>query len=111
MTGLHVSKVAMKMAYRSVLIVLVLSLLALPSTSWSQEKPKPDRATLEANFQKAEGERTSAKENTKERADAAKNAMQIASDIAWSAFDAARFDEAATWFATSAKLKEESYLN
>lgn len=83
----------------------------MPSASWSEEKPKPDRATLEANFQKAETERKSAKENTKERADAAKNAMQIASDIAWSAFDAGKFDEAATWFATSATLKEESHLN
>ena len=72
---------------------------------------KPDRAQLEAQFKTAEIERTGAKEKTKERADAAAKAMQIASDIAWLAFDAGKFDESATWFATSAKLKEESYVN
>src|SRR4051812_37922584 len=99
----------MKIAYRSIFLILVLTLFAAPSASWSEEKPKPDRATLEANFQKAETERKNTKENTKERADAAKGAMQIASDIAWSAFDAGKFDEAATWFATSAALNEESH--
>ena len=111
MTDLTVSKVAMKIAYRSALFAFALCLMVVPSASRSQEKPKPDRATLEANFQKAEAERKEAKENTKERADAAAKAMQAASDIAWSAFDGGKFDEAATWFATSAKLKEESYLN
>ena len=93
------------------LFVVGLSLVVAPSGSRSEEKPKPDRATLEAEFKKAETERTAAKENTKERADAAKKAMQLASDIAWTAFDAGKFDEAATWFATSAKLKEESHQN
>ncbi len=72
---------------------------------------KPDRAQLETQFKKAETDRTAAKEKTKERADAAAKAMQIASDIAWLAFDAGKFDESATWFATSAKLKEDSYVN
>jgi hypothetical protein len=49
--------------------------------------------------------------NTKERAEAAKSAMQSASDIGWLAFDESKFDEAATWFATSATFKEESYNN
>jgi CHAT domain-containing protein len=111
MTRIHVFNVAMNTALRSVLLAFGLSLMAVPRASRGQEKPKPDRATLDASFQKAEDERKNAKENTKERAEAAKNAMQIASDIAWSAFDAGKFDEAATWFATSAKLKEESYLN
>src|SRR6476619_4006660 len=102
----------MNIARRPTLLLLVmLSLVTAPSALRSEEKPKPDRATLEAEFNKAESERTAAKENTKERAAAAKNAMQLASDIAWTAFDAGKFDEAATWFATSAKLKEESYLN
>ena len=35
--------------------------------------------------------------------------MQIASDIAWLAFDAGKFEEAANWFAKSAELKDESY--
>ena len=72
---------------------------------------KPDRAQLEMQFKQAEADRAGAKEKTKERADIAAKAMQIASDIAWLAFDAGKFDEAATWFATSAKLKEDSYIN
>src|SRR4051812_18986590 len=96
---------------RLLVIALLLVSPAIPSAIRSEEKPKPDRATLEAQFKKADADRAAAKENTKERADAAKNAMQQASDIAWLAFDAGNFDEAATWFATSAKLKEESYLH
>jgi CHAT domain-containing protein len=96
---------------RLVCIAVLITTFAIPSPTRSQEKPKADRATLEAQFKKAEADRAATKENTKERADAAKNAMQIASDIGWLAFDATQFDEAAVWFATSAKLKEESYLN
>ena len=70
---------------------------------------KPDRSQLEAQFKKADAARVAAKEKTKERADAARNAMQLSSDIAWLAFDAAKFDEAANWFAKSAALKDESY--
>ena len=73
--------------------------------------PKPDRPQLEAQFKKADADRLAAKEKTKERAEAATKAMQIASDIAWLAFDAGKFDESATWFATSAKLKADSYSN
>jgi CHAT domain-containing protein len=101
----------MKMAYRSALLFVVLSLVIAPAASRGEEKPKPDRATLEEQFKKADAERTAAKEGTKERADAAKSAMQVASDIAWDSFDAGKFDEAANWFATSAKLKDESYVN
>jgi len=96
---------------RFIFIALVLASSAIPSAIRSEEKAKPDRATLEAQFKKADADRAAAKENTKERAAAAKNAMQLASDIAWLAFDATKFDEAATWFETSAKFKEESYLN
>jgi CHAT domain-containing protein len=88
--------------------------LAISSVALSQEPtstPKPDRFQLEAQFKKLDADRTAAKENTKERADAAKNAMQMASDVAWIAFDAGKFDEAATWFATSAKLKEDSHAS
>jgi CHAT domain-containing protein len=56
-----------------------------------------------------EGERVAAKEKSKERAEAARSAMQIASDIAWLAFDAGKFEDAANWFAKSAELKDESY--
>jgi CHAT domain-containing protein len=96
---------------RLLFIGVLLAGSALPSAILSEEKPKADRATLEAQFKKADADRAAAKEKSKERADAAKNVMQIASDIAWLAFDAAKFEEAATWFATSAKFKEESYLN
>src|SRR5688572_2757440 len=70
---------------------------------------KPDRGQLEAQFKKADADRSTAKEKTKERADAARNAMQVASDLAWLAFDSGKFEEAANWFAKSAELKDESY--
>jgi CHAT domain-containing protein len=72
---------------------------------------KPDRAQLEAQFKKTDADRAAAKEKTKERADAARNAMQLASDIAWLAFDSGKFDEAANWFAKSAELKDDSYIH
>src|SRR5688572_3980412 len=72
---------------------------------------KPDRAQLEAQFKKAEADRAAAKEKTKERADAAAKVMRTASDTAGLALDAGQLDEAATWFAKSAKRKEESYVN
>src|SRR3954466_15215757 len=96
---------------RFIVVAAILITSAIPLAIRSEEKPKPDRATLEAQFKKADTERAAAKENTKERAEAAKNAMQQASDIAWLAFDAGKFDEAATWFATSAKLKEDQHAN
>jgi CHAT domain-containing protein len=88
---------------------LVLSTVALAEEA--KPTPKPSRTELEAQFKKLEADRGAAKENTKERADVARSAMQTASDIAWLAFDAGKFEEAATWFATSAKLKEESHVN
>ena len=71
--------------------------LGVPSPLRSEEakpaapSPKPDRAQLEAQFKKADSDRAAAKEKTKERAEAARQAMQIASDIAWPAFDAGKF--------------------
>lgn len=70
---------------------------------------KPDRAQLETRLREVDADRVAAKEKTKERADASRNAMQIASDIAWLAFDAGKFDEAANWFSKSAEFKDESY--
>jgi CHAT domain-containing protein len=96
---------------RLAFIVLLLASSVLPSAIRSEEKPKPDRAVLEEQFKKAQADGAALPKNTKERAAAAQKAMQIASDIGWLAFDASKFDEAATWFATSAKLKEESHLN
>ena len=90
---------------------VLLAFATLPSPTRSEEKPKPDRASLEAEFKKTEASLAGLPENTKERAAAAKSAMQSASDIGWLAFDESKFDEAATWFATSAKFKDESYVN
>src|ERR1700730_12027983 len=101
----NVFKSAMTPLSRLILLFLLLVSLAIPSAVLSEDaQPSPakvDRAELEAQFKKIDGDRSAAKEKTKERADAAKNAMQIASDIAWLAFDSGKFDEAATWFATS----------
>ncbi|HEX8489586.1 MAG TPA: hypothetical protein VF626_01090, partial [Chthoniobacterales bacterium] len=104
--------------YRSTILALTLLGFVVSFHARAEEAPatpaataKPDRAQLETQFKQAEADRAAAKEKTKERADAAAKAMQIASDIAWLAFDAGKFDEAATWFATSAKLKAESYVN
>src|SRR5205807_6911969 len=103
-----------------VLMAFALALFAvgLPSDVRGQETkpsatatPKPDRAQLEAQFAQVNAARITAKERTKERADAARNAMQIASDIAWMAFDAGKFEEAANWFARSAELKEDNHVN
>jgi CHAT domain-containing protein len=113
-----VSRTVANAVYRSTLIAVTLVWVVVSSAARSEEatatpaaSAKPDRPQLEAQFKKAETHRTAAKEKTKERADAAAKAMQIASDIAWLAFDAGKFDESATWFATSAKLKEDSYRN
>jgi CHAT domain-containing protein len=109
---------AMKSLLRPAIVVFALVALMGPSGLRSQEmKPSPvataklDRAQLETQFKKTDADRTAAKEKTKERADAARNAMQIASDIAWLAFDGGKFEEAANWFAKSAELKEDSYVN
>jgi len=110
---IHVSSSATISPGRLVLIALLSVSLAIPSSAQEakQTPAKLDRTELEAQFKKIDADRAAAKENTKERANAAKNAMQIASDIAWVAFDAGKFDEAATWFATSAKLKEDNHVN
>jgi CHAT domain-containing protein len=111
----NVFKSAMTLLGRLVVISVFSISVAIPSAVLSEEaKPspaKPDRAQLETQFKTIDADRAAAKENTKERAEAAKSAMQLASDIAWLAFDAGKFEEAATWFATSAKLKEDNHVN
>lgn len=97
---------------RSACVGLILLATGHPYSGRSQEPkttPPLDRAQLEQQFAAADAARRAAPEKTKERADAAKRAMQAASDIAWTAFDAGKFEEAATWFTKSAALKEESY--
>ncbi len=107
---IYIFNSAMTSLSRFILVVLLSVSLAIPSAIRSEEA-KPDRTQLETQFKKIDGDRAAAKENTKERAAAAKSAMQVASDIAWLTFDAGKFDEAATWFATSAKLKEDNHVN
>src|ERR1700730_367127 len=72
---------------------------------------KPTQSQLQTQFDQAEAVLGAAAEKTKERADAAKRAMKIASDIAWLAFDAGQYEKAANWFAKSAELKAESHVN
>jgi CHAT domain-containing protein len=113
----RVSVVLSMSLHLSVIVIMAIWLVVTPSQLRSEEtKPspaapasKPDRGQLEAQFKKADADRAAAKEKTKERADAARNAMQVASDVAWLAFDAGNFEEAANWFAKSAELKDESY--
>jgi CHAT domain-containing protein len=69
--------------------------------------PKPDRSQLEAQFAKTDAERKEAAANTQERAEAARKAMQAASDLAWLEFDAGRYAEASNWFARSAERKKD----
>jgi CHAT domain-containing protein len=111
----NVFKSAMTPLGRLALIGFFLISVTIPSSVLSEEAKaspaKPDRAQLETQFKKIDADRAAAKGNTKERAEAAKSAMQVASDIAWLAFDAGKFEEAATWFATSAKLKEDNHVN
>ena len=103
----------MKRLCQSITAVIVLGVSSLPAVRGQEASPTPKmtRAELEAQFKKVEADLNAAKSNTKERADAGKAATQTASDIAWVAFDEGRFDEAATWFAKSAQLKDESQAN
>ncbi|MEN3367881.1 MAG: hypothetical protein V7609_24 [Verrucomicrobiota bacterium] len=108
----------MRFPIRPAFLAFTLLVLATPQLFHGQQaapsaapNAKPDPAQLEAQFTKADADRAAAKEKTKERADAAKSAMQTASDIAWLAFDAGKFDEAANWFAKSATLKDDSHVN
>jgi CHAT domain-containing protein len=116
MTRKNVSINTVTAVFRPMFVAVALvCVLACPAFGEEKTAPagsaKPDRAQLEAQFKKVDGDRAAAKEKTKERAEAAQNAMQIASDIAWMAFDAGKFEEAASWFAKSAQLKDEHYAN
>src|ERR1700692_1791562 len=95
-------------------IALVAVLLGILSELRGEPPPvpeKPKQAQLQIEFDQADAVRAAAPEKTKERAEAAKKAMKIASDIAWLAFDAGKYEEAANWFAKSAELKAESHVN
>src|SRR5271165_1582770 len=62
----------------------------------------PTQSQLQTQFDQAKAVLGAAAEKSRERADAAKKAMKIASDIAWLAFGAGKYEEAANWFAKSA---------
>ncbi len=95
-------------------------IISLPLNVWAQDAPalnattveKPaSEAELRAQFAQFDELRAQAKNGTQERAVAAEKAMSAAAAIAWSAFHADNFEEAALWFARRADLKKESYEN
>ena len=95
-------------------IAFVAMLPGLISELRSEQPPvaeKPAQIQLQTQFEQADVARAGVAEKTKERADAAKKEMQLASEIGWGAFDAGKYEEAATWFAKSAELKVESHVN
>jgi CHAT domain-containing protein len=95
-------------------IAFVAMLPGLISELRSEQPPvaeKPAQIQLQTQFEQADVARAGVAEKTKERADAAKKAMQLASEIGWVAFDAGKYEEAATWFEKSAELKVESHVN
>lgn len=72
---------------------------------------KRTEAELKADFAAANSAREALPARTRERSEAAQKQMQLASDTAWLAFDAGKFEEAADWFARSAQLKKEGLEN
>ncbi|MEP6822149.1 MAG: CHAT domain-containing protein [Chthoniobacterales bacterium] len=72
---------------------------------------KRTEAELKADFAAANSAREALPARTRERSDAAQKQMQLASDTAWLAFDAGKYEEAADWFARSAQLKKEGLEN
>jgi CHAT domain-containing protein len=97
-----------------VVVAVAVMLLGIPSELRSEPLPVPEKPTqtqLQTQFDQAEGIRTAAPEKTKERAEAAKKSMKIASDMAWLVFNAGQYEEAANWFSKSAELKADSHLN
>jgi CHAT domain-containing protein len=88
----------------------VVILLSILSGLRSEQPAVPEKPTR-MQFDQADAARAATVEKSRERAEAAKKAMKIASDLAWQAFDAARYEEAANWFARSAELKAESHVN
>jgi CHAT domain-containing protein len=91
-------------------IVLVAILLGMLSEVRGQKTALPEKLT-QSQFDQADAARVAAPEKTKERAEAAKKAMKMASDMGWQAFDAGNYEEAANWFARSAELKKDSHVN
>jgi CHAT domain-containing protein len=95
-------------------IALAAMLVGLPSELRGEQPPTPEKPTqvqLQTEFDQIEAVRAAAPEKTKERAEAGRKETKMASDIAWLAFDAGRYEEAASWFARSADLKADSHLN
>jgi CHAT domain-containing protein len=95
-------------------VALTTMLLGLLSGLRGEQPPlveKPTQAQVQVQFDQAEAARVAAPEGTKERAETAKKTMKIASDLAWLAFDAGQYEEAANWFAKSAELKADSHVN
>lgn len=71
-------------------------------------KSSSDQSAL-ATFQKLDKARLAIPANTQARTKAADSAATAAAQVAWTAFDAGRFDEASTWFSRAATLRQEFY--
>ena len=91
-------------------IALMVTMLGILSEVRGQQTAVPEKPTR-IQFDQADAARAAAPEKSKERADAARKTMKMASDMAWQAFDAANYEEAATWFERSAELKMDSHVN
>jgi tetratricopeptide (TPR) repeat protein len=104
----------MKSLRRCVCVALLLAAFSHLTPVPAQEPPPaaqpsatPTRAELETKFNEANAQRGAAPANTKERSDAAKAAMQLASPIGWLVFDQGNYEEAGDWFAKSGELKKD----
>lgn len=114
----NVTSSTVQFLLRPALLAFAILALAAPQVLHGQQtapsaapSAKPDRAQLEAQFAQADAERAATAPKTKERAEAARKAMQIATDIAWIVFDSGKYEEAAAWFARSGELKNDSLEN
>jgi hypothetical protein len=92
------------------MIALVAILLGVLSEVRGQKTALPEKPT-QIQFDQADAARVAAPEKTQARAELAKKAMMMASDMGWGAFEAGNYEEAANWFARSAELKTDSHLN
>ncbi len=68
-----------------------------------------DVAGAKAEYPALNAQRLAAKPGSKERALAARKALDVATIVAWAAFDAKNYDEASNWFGRRAMLQKDSY--
>jgi CHAT domain-containing protein len=81
-----------------------------PSTN-STETPRLSDGEARAAWQTKDAERLSFPLPSEKRAEAAEAMATLSAQIAWTAFDAKQWDDAATWFARRAEARRDSYDN